>query len=185
VRLPVKARDLPARIATGGYILHSGLEKWRGDETRAKALHGVASNAFPVLQQIPPERFLRILAASEIAIGTALLVPVVPNAVAGAALTGFSGSLLAMYARTPAMRKPGSIWPSHTASPSARTSGCWGSAWAWSPTGSPARASSDQRRATGLVPASRAAPRLIHHGIRRRTTGVAVRRVARNAAEPV
>ena len=48
MRLPVKARDLPARIATGGYILHSGLEKWHGDETRAKALHGVASNAFPV-----------------------------------------------------------------------------------------------------------------------------------------
>ena len=89
MRLPVKARDLPARIATGGYILHSGLEKWHGDETRAKALHGVASNAFPVLQRIPPERFLRILA-------------------------GFSGSLLAMYARTPAMRKPGSIWPSQT-----------------------------------------------------------------------
>ena len=43
-------------IATGGYILHSGLEKWHGDETRAKALHGVASNAFPVLQRIPPER---------------------------------------------------------------------------------------------------------------------------------
>ena len=62
MRLPVKARDLPARIATGGYILHSGLEKWHGDETRAKALHGVASNAFPVLQQIPPERFLRIFA---------------------------------------------------------------------------------------------------------------------------
>jgi uncharacterized membrane protein YphA (DoxX/SURF4 family) len=112
VHLPVKARDLPARIATGAYILHAGLEKWRGDETRAKALHGAASGAFPVLQNIPPTRFLRLLAASEIAVGTALLVPVVPNALAGAALTGFSGSLLTMYARTPAMRKPGSIWPS-------------------------------------------------------------------------
>ena len=112
MRLPVRARDLPGRIATGGYILHSGLEKWHGDQARAKALHGVAARAFPVLERIPPERFLRILAASEIAIGSALLVPVVPNAVAGAALTGFSGSLLAMYARTPAMRKPGSIWPS-------------------------------------------------------------------------
>ena len=112
MRLPVRARDLPARVATGGYILHSGLEKWHGDETRAVDGLGAASRAFPVLERIPPERFLRILAASEIAIGTALLVPVVPNAVAGAALTGFSGSLLTMYARTPAMRKPGSIWPS-------------------------------------------------------------------------
>ncbi len=112
MHLPVKARDLPARVATGAYILHSGLEKWHGDETRAKALHGMASRAFPVLNRIPPERFLRLLATSEIAVGTVLLAPVVPNAIAGAALTGFSGSLLGMYARTPALRKPGSIWPS-------------------------------------------------------------------------
>jgi uncharacterized membrane protein YphA (DoxX/SURF4 family) len=112
VRLPVRARDLPGRIATGGYILHSGLGKWHGDEARAKALHGMAAGAFPVLNRIPPTRFLRLLAASEIAIGTALVAPVVPNGLAGAALTGFSGSLLAMYARTPALRKPGSIWPS-------------------------------------------------------------------------
>ncbi|MBO0816797.1 MAG: hypothetical protein J2P30_16860 [Actinobacteria bacterium] len=30
---------------------------------------------------------------------------------AGAALTGFSGSLLTMYLRTPALHKPGSVWP--------------------------------------------------------------------------
>ena len=47
----------------------------------------------------------------EIATGTALLTPVVPNKLAGAALTAFSGSLLAMYLRTPAMHKPGSVWP--------------------------------------------------------------------------
>ena len=112
MRLPVKARDLPGRVTTGAYILHSGLDKWRADETRAKALHGMAAGAFPVLNRIPPARFLRLLAASEIAIGTALLAPIVPNALAGAALTGFSGSLVTMYARTPALRKPGSIWPS-------------------------------------------------------------------------
>jgi uncharacterized membrane protein YphA (DoxX/SURF4 family) len=112
VHLPVKARDLPGRIATGAYILHSGLDKWRADETRATALHGMAARAFPVLDRIPPARFLRLLAASEIAVGTALLAPVVPNALAGAALTGFSGSLVTMYVRTPALRRPGSIWPS-------------------------------------------------------------------------
>jgi hypothetical protein len=112
MRLPVKARDLPGRVTTGAYILHAGLEKWNGDEARAKAVHGMAAAAFPVLKRIPPERFLRLLAASEIAVGTALLAPVVPSAVAGAALTGFSGALVAMYARTPALRRPGSIWPS-------------------------------------------------------------------------
>ena len=30
---------------------------------------------------------------------------------AGAALTGFSGSLLTMYLRTPALHKPGNVWP--------------------------------------------------------------------------
>jgi uncharacterized membrane protein YphA (DoxX/SURF4 family) len=114
VHLPVKARDLPGRITTGAYILHSGLDKWRAEESRAKALHGMAAGAFPVLNRIPPTRFLRLLAASEIAVGTALLVPIVPNALAGAALTSFSGSLVTMYARTPALRKPGSIWPSQT-----------------------------------------------------------------------
>ena len=75
-------------------------------------MHGAAARAFPVLKQIPPVRFLRLLAASEIAIGTALVAPVVPSAVAGAAFTGFSGALVTMYGRTPALRKQGSIWPS-------------------------------------------------------------------------
>ena len=67
---------------------------------------------FPFLKSIPPERFLKGLAAGEVVTGALLLAPFVPNAVAGAVLTGFSGSLLAMYARTPALRKPGSVWPS-------------------------------------------------------------------------
>ena len=71
----------------------------------------MAAGAFPVLESIPPERFLKGLAAGEVLTGALLLAPFVPNAVAGAALTGFSGSLLTMYARTPALRKPGSVWP--------------------------------------------------------------------------
>ncbi len=112
MRLKIKARDVPGRIATGAFILHAGLEKWKGDEARAKALHGMASGAYPMLKDIPPEQFLRLLAASEIALGSALLIPFVPTALAGVALTGFSGALLGMYAKTPGMRKPGSIWPS-------------------------------------------------------------------------
>jgi hypothetical protein len=112
VHLPYKARELPGRIAAGGYILHTGLDKWPGDPARAQALHGMAARAFPALKNIPPDRFMRLLAAAEIGVGSALLVPVIPGVLAGAALTGFSGALLAMYARTPALRKPGSIWPS-------------------------------------------------------------------------
>ena len=108
----LRARDIPGRVTTGAYILHSGLEKWKGDEDRAKAIHGMAANAFPFLKDIPPAQFLKLLAAGEIAVGGALLAPFVPASLAGAALTGFSGALLTMYARTPALRKPGSIWPS-------------------------------------------------------------------------
>ena len=78
----VKARDLPGRIATGAYILHAGLEKWHADEARAKGVHQAACGAFPFLERMPPERFIKVLAASEIAIGTALLAPFVPSALA-------------------------------------------------------------------------------------------------------
>jgi uncharacterized membrane protein YphA (DoxX/SURF4 family) len=104
-------RDIPTRAATGAYILHSGLEKLNGGEERAKGMHAMASGAFPILSKVPPAKFLKALAVSEIGIGAALLVPVVPNKIAGAALTAFSGSLLAMYLRTPALHKQGSVWP--------------------------------------------------------------------------
>jgi hypothetical protein len=44
-------------------------------------------------------------------VAAALLAPIVPPAIAGAALTGFSAALLTMYLRTDGMHKPGSIWP--------------------------------------------------------------------------
>jgi uncharacterized membrane protein YphA (DoxX/SURF4 family) len=108
----VKLRNLPTRLATGAYILHAGMSKWGGGPELAAGLHGGASAAFPVLKDVEPTTFLRRLSVGEMTVGSLLLAPFVPNVVAGAALTGFSGSLLSMYLRTPAMRKPGSIWPS-------------------------------------------------------------------------
>jgi uncharacterized membrane protein YphA (DoxX/SURF4 family) len=111
VKPPIHARDVPGRLATGAFILHAGVGKWPANEARATAIHAMAAGAFPALRRIPPLPFVRVLAAGEIAVGAALLIPVVPTAFAGAALTGFSGALVAMYTRTPALRKPGSIWP--------------------------------------------------------------------------
>ena len=107
----MKPAHIPSRVATGAFILHAGLEKWHGDEVRAAATHGMACGAFPVLKPIPPTRFLRLLAAGEIATGAALLIPLVPDRMAGALLTGFSASLVGLYLRTPGMRKAGSVWP--------------------------------------------------------------------------
>jgi uncharacterized membrane protein YphA (DoxX/SURF4 family) len=99
------------RLATGAYILHSGIEKWSGGEQQAQGVHGMAAGAFPFLKRVQPAVFLKSLSLGEVALGAALLAPVVPPAVAGAALTGFSGALLTMYLRTPALHKAGSIWP--------------------------------------------------------------------------
>jgi uncharacterized membrane protein YphA (DoxX/SURF4 family) len=104
-------RRAPERLATGAFILHAGWGKWHGTEQQATALHGVAAAAFPPLQMIPPAKFLRLLAAGELATGAVLLAPILPDRLVGAVLTGFSGALLTMYWRTPTMRKPGSVWP--------------------------------------------------------------------------
>lgn len=109
--LGLPASDLPIRVSTGAYILHAGLEKWGGDEQRATAVHGMAAGAYPFLQRIPPQTFLKILAAGEIATGGALLTPLVSSRIAGTALTGFAGGLMGMYLRTPTLHNPGSILP--------------------------------------------------------------------------
>jgi uncharacterized membrane protein YphA (DoxX/SURF4 family) len=109
VRLGV--RNVPARVSTGAYILHSGWQKWHGGEEQAQGVHGMASGAFPFLADVPPTTFLKVLAAAEIGIGAALLAPVVPNRRAGAALTVFAGGLVTMYLRTPALHEPNSVWP--------------------------------------------------------------------------
>jgi len=105
-------RNVPTRAATGAYILHSGLSKWNGTEEQAKGLHAMAAGAYPFLADVPPAKFLKALAAAEIGIGAALLTAFVGNRLAGAALTAFSGGLLGMYLRTPALHEPGSVWPS-------------------------------------------------------------------------
>jgi uncharacterized membrane protein YphA (DoxX/SURF4 family) len=111
MRLRMPLRDIPGRVTTGGYILHAGLGKWRGTAEQAAGVHRMASGAFPFLRSVPPERFLRLLAAAEIATGAALLLPVVPDVLAGAALASFSGGLLTMYLRTPTLHMERSIWP--------------------------------------------------------------------------
>ena len=107
----IRPRQLPARIAAGAFILNSGIGKLSADEATAKQVHGFAAGAYPFLGHLKPKDFVRALAISELALGAALLIPVVPDIVAGAGLTAFSGGLLGLYARTPGMRKEGSPFP--------------------------------------------------------------------------
>jgi uncharacterized membrane protein YphA (DoxX/SURF4 family) len=109
----MKFREVPVRLVVGSYVLHSGLGKWKGDEATAEAVHGMAAGAYPVFKSLAPSSFLRLLSLGEIAVGAALLLPVASTAVAGAALTGFSGALVGLYVRTPGMREEHSVWPTH------------------------------------------------------------------------
>jgi hypothetical protein len=95
---------IPLRLTAGAFILNAGLGKWRGNEQTAAGVHGMATGTYPVLASFEPRTFLRVLAGGEIALGAALLVPVVPAAVAGAGLVAFSAGLLGLYLRTPGMR---------------------------------------------------------------------------------
>jgi uncharacterized membrane protein YphA (DoxX/SURF4 family) len=92
-RLTMKLRTLPSRLATGAYILHSGIQKWSGSPEQATGIHRMASNAFPVLKSIDAPTFLRALSAAEITTGLVLLAPFVPAGLAGAALTGSGVSI--------------------------------------------------------------------------------------------
>lgn len=109
--------QLPTRIVAGAFILHSGIEKLSADEEAAAGMHAFASGAYPFLAKLKPKDFARLLAAGELTLGAALLLPVVPSALAGAALTAFSGGLLGLYARTPGMRKEGSPFPTQQGMP--------------------------------------------------------------------
>ena len=120
MRLKIKASHLPPRIAAGAFILNSGIGKLSADEEAAAQLHGFASGAYPFLAKLKPRDFVRLLAASEIALGSALLLPIVPSAVAGAGLAAFSGGLLGLYARTPGMRKDGTPFPTQQGVPLAK-----------------------------------------------------------------
>ena len=109
--LPITLSEIAPRISAGAFILNSGLGKRGADAETAAGMHGFTAGTYPFLKSVPPQKFVQGLATSEIALGALLLTPFVPTAVAGAALTVFSGGLLGLYLRTPGMRKPGSLAP--------------------------------------------------------------------------
>ncbi len=121
MRLPITPSEIAPRIATGAFILNSGLGKRNADEGTAAGLHGFAASTYPFLKDVPPATFAKALSTAEIVIGAALLTPFVPAAVAGAGLTAFAGGLLGLYLRTPGMTKPGaSIAPTQEGLPIAK-----------------------------------------------------------------
>lgn len=108
----MRLSHIPLRLATGAFILNSGLGKRDLEPAHAEGLHNSAKGAYPFLAGMEPTEFADLLSKGEIALGAGLLTPFVPSGLVGAALMLFSGSLLGMYLRTPALHKEGSVLPS-------------------------------------------------------------------------
>jgi hypothetical protein len=116
----MRAWPIPLRLATGAFILNSGLEKRKLETEGAEHLQSFASGAYPVVKRLPPERFGRALSTAEIAVGVVLLSPFVSSATAGVVLGGFSGSLLGLYWKTPGLHREHDPRPTHDGIPMAK-----------------------------------------------------------------
>lgn len=97
----------PARLAAGAFILNSGLGKRNLPEEAAAGMRDAGAVGVPQLAQIPAKDFGKYLSYGEMALGAALLTPVVPGWLAGAGLAAFSAGLLNMYRKTPGMTVDG------------------------------------------------------------------------------
>jgi hypothetical protein len=115
-----KLRHLPPRLITGAYIVDTGVNKLGADEETAKRLHGMATAAYPFLGKLDAQTFTRLLGAGELTLGASLLLPIVPTALAGIGLAGFSAGLLGLYLRIPGMRQHRSLRPTAQGTPLAK-----------------------------------------------------------------
>jgi hypothetical protein len=120
MNLRVKAWQLPPRLITGAYFLNAGLSKRGADNATAGQLHGFAAGTYPFFGKLDAKRFTGLLSTAEIAIGTALVLPVVPAWLAGAGLTAFALGTMGLYLRTPGMRQEGSMRPTQQGIPLAK-----------------------------------------------------------------
>ncbi|HEX7107273.1 MAG TPA: hypothetical protein VF218_14995 [Acidothermaceae bacterium] len=116
----MRLSHIPLRVTTGAYILNSGLSKLGADDETSKGLHGMASGAYPMIGDVDHRSFAKALAVGEIAVGGALLLPIVPAWLAGAALTGFSSALVGMYLKIPGMTKEDGVRPTQQGTPFAK-----------------------------------------------------------------
>jgi hypothetical protein len=116
----MKISHIPPRLAAGAFILNAGIGKLSADEETAGRLHDMAAGTYPFLAKVDPPKFAKALAVSEIGVASVLLAPIVPAWIAGAVLTGFSGSLLAMYLKTPGMTREDGVRPSQKGTPLAK-----------------------------------------------------------------
>lgn len=85
------------RAIPGLFILNSGIGKIGMPADASAGIQQAAASGVPALANLPSEKFGSMLGWAETAVGAALLLPAVPNRVAGAGLATFGAGLLTMY----------------------------------------------------------------------------------------
>lgn len=111
---------IPLRVTTGAFILNAGYGKRNLDKDSAAGLQAMAARVIPPVSRIKPETFGKLLSYSEMTLGAALLAPFLPSRLVGVGLGIFSGSMLAMYRKTPGMTEPDGIRPTQKGTPLAK-----------------------------------------------------------------
>lgn len=100
------------RAASGAFILNAGVGKMDLSTDDAKGLQDMATTGIPQLGDLEPDTFGKFISYSEMGIGAALLCPLIPNRLAGLALTAFGSGLLTMYFGDDKMTESDGIRPS-------------------------------------------------------------------------
>ncbi|PYI66876.1 hypothetical protein CVV68_12325 [Arthrobacter livingstonensis] len=111
------------RLATGAFILNSGIGKLHLDPEHAAGLQGAAARVIPQAAALEPAQFGKYLSAAEIGLGTFILTPFIPSRLAGLALAAFSGGLFATYLKSPGMTEADGVRP--TAAGTAMAKDIW------------------------------------------------------------
>lgn len=110
------------RAVPGAFIVNSALGKLGADAETSAGMQQMAASGIPALKNLPSDQFGKILGASELAVGGALLSPFVSNRLAGAALSAFGAGLLTMYFKNDSMTESDGIRPSQEGIPLAKDS---------------------------------------------------------------
>ena len=100
------------RGVPGAFLLQSGYGKLGMDAESAEGLKQFASTGVPQFADWDSQTFAKFIAGTELALGTALLTPLVSKRLAGAGLLAFSAGLLSMYFRNSDMTQEDGIRPS-------------------------------------------------------------------------
>ncbi len=95
MQISANARRAPLRLTAGAFVLNSGVSTFSATDEKTTKLQASAAKLLPQIERMDPRTFAKVLGASEVTLGTALMLPIVPAAVAGLGLTAFAASMLA------------------------------------------------------------------------------------------